>query len=483
MFAFLKNFVRKAVGRPVRNHEPVTQTATTATQRAVPPAHKVSPLHKNGNGSHPNAEGISLPVQSILGTWQVELQPRLKNADVGDLTITVALEKILAQLSHGTVKIPFGELRQAAPHAFSVENDRDAVLVPVPLAEVLARLNPALITRRRVQKKVEVPVGISSPFDASGQGLIFSIGPTKPEPASAPLRQTKPSPPAAPAAPVRGSMTSAPTPPPPSATPSAAPAIIPASRVLRELSTNKSSPAPGMTPQPIKPVADLPGLPKVIGDLPKPVSDGLKLSMAQTAPVAEPAKPANPPPKPAGNGDSLTIGLTSLAEAWPEGVRKEIVELNLVDAKVAVPTEAVGQALKQGRIAFTWQALRGWIKPAPVPSASAHDSLVLELPLRVVAPLFLAHQKEANKAQQKVAVDVEIPNLFFGFPQPDADSTASASTSSAVAKPTDSNYYVWDDTSDTAIVDVAATKRPSPGTSFVAKYATPNEVVSRASSL
>ena len=35
-----------------------------------------------------------------------------------------------------------------------------------------------------------------------------------------------------------------------------------------------------MTPQPIKPVADLPGLPKVIGDLPKLVSDGLALTYA-----------------------------------------------------------------------------------------------------------------------------------------------------------------------------------------------------------
>jgi predicted regulator of Ras-like GTPase activity (Roadblock/LC7/MglB family) len=52
-----------------------------------------------------------------------------------------------------------------------------------------------------------------------------------------------------------------------------------------------------------------------------------------------------------------------------------------------------------------------------------------------------------------------------------------------VPKPADTNYYVWDDTSDRAKLQEDEVKRgPSPGTKFVAKYATPNEVVSRAAS-
>ena len=120
-------------------------------------------------------------MQPILAGLPLELQPRLKNPDAGALTVCIPLEKILAQLSRGSVKIPFGELRQAAPDLFTPEEDRDGTMVPLPLGEILARLNPALITRRRVQKKVEVPADISSPFDQRNQGLIFSVGPTKPE--------------------------------------------------------------------------------------------------------------------------------------------------------------------------------------------------------------------------------------------------------------------------------------------------------------
>ena len=60
----------------------------------------------------------------------------------------------------------------------------------------------------------------------------------------------------------------------------------------------------------------------------------------------------------------------TLAEAWPDAVREEIVRLNLVDAKVALPAELVERALKQGRILFTWKTLRSWIKPSPLPALS-----------------------------------------------------------------------------------------------------------------
>src|ERR1044071_10373859 len=53
-------------------------------------------------------------------------------------------------------------------------NDRDRMLVPLPLSEILARLNPALIVRRRTQRQVEVPAEIDSPFGSDGQGLVFS---------------------------------------------------------------------------------------------------------------------------------------------------------------------------------------------------------------------------------------------------------------------------------------------------------------------
>jgi predicted regulator of Ras-like GTPase activity (Roadblock/LC7/MglB family) len=110
---------------------------------------------------------------------------------------------------------------------------------------------------------------------------------------------------------------------------------------------------------------------------------------------------------------------------------------------------------------------------------------VLELPLKVVAPPFLARQKETSQLHRKVSVDEDIPNLFFGFPRPEASSPVVASAArSTSGKSADTNFYVWDDTSEQVQTQAGEAKlASSPGTKFVAKYATPNEVVSRAATL
>jgi len=469
MFGFLKNLLRKPAeaegypqGEPARAPMPSNGVATLKNS-------SVSTLRKsNGNGlqnglqngGRPQmSKNLDLPLQPIIDSLPLELQPKLKFTNVGDLTISIPLEQVISQLSRGAVRLSFGQLREAAPQVFSSEEDRDRTMVPLPLGDILSRLSPTFIARRRVQKQVELPDEISSPFGQAGQGLLFSVGTTKQEPeppraqvASAPHRPASlPSvAPAVPALPARPSITLAPTPPPPSATPVRPPAMISATRALRELNSAPAAVAPPATPH---------------------------------APVAP--QPSAPVAKPLPEVETLVVGLTALAETWPDQVRKEIVELNLVDIKVALPVDLLGQALRQGRIAFSWKTLRSWFRPALVPGASPHDNLVLELPLKVVAPLFLARQQEANQAKQKVAVSEDIPNLFFGFPQPESDGPlVPASLNHAVTKPVDTNFYVWEETSDTVRIHESEIKQPtSLGTKFVAKYATPNEVVSRAAAL
>jgi predicted regulator of Ras-like GTPase activity (Roadblock/LC7/MglB family) len=325
------------------------------------------------------------------------------------------------------------------------------VMIPLPLGEILPRLNPALITRRRVQKQVEVPAEIASPFDQRSQSLVFSVGPTKPPSAPPPRQVAVPATTPLAAPPARSNITFAPTPTPSPAMPPVVPAMSSAARTLQEL-TSRQAPAP----IPMPAVAPAPATP---------------------APLYA-TVPSDPAP--------LLVGVISLAEGWPEAIRQELVQLNLVDAKVMLPAEIVERALKQGRVAFTWKTLRSWIKPAPLPTVSVHDGVVLELPLKVVAPLFLARQKEAARLQKKVAVDDDIPNLFFGFPQPEAGSAlVSSAASTAPPKLQDTNFYVWgDDAAGKARGPEDDSKHvPTPGTKFVAKYATPNEVASRAAAL
>jgi predicted regulator of Ras-like GTPase activity (Roadblock/LC7/MglB family) len=467
MFGFLKNLWRKPAPAPAPWAEmpsPAQEPCPDAPQPAAEFAHNRFPRANlvSQQQYHPNSsKGIEMPLQRILAELPLELQPRVLQPEVGGMTVSIPLEKILAQLSRGSVKISFGELRHAAPGVFSLENDRDRVLVPLPLSEILPRLNPALITRRRAQRQVSVPEDISSPFDVNGRGLIFGITPAKSDGAAAPsARMIAPAapPPAPPITepepPARATIPFVPKPAAPSAVPAPAPA--PAAIAPRQ-SNGNGHPAPA--------TAASSHAPRDFNAPPSRAS--LPLALA-------PALAGEPAP--------LLVGLTTLAESWPEAVRKEIVLLNLVDAKVALPSDKVEQALKLGRISFSWKTLRSWLKSASPLTASPHDSMVLELPLKVVAPLFLARQHDPAKAHHKVAIDGEIPDLFFGFPQSESGNAAVA-TPASPPTPADTNYYVWNDSSDVVCERDLQERRPSAGTKFIAKYATPNEIVSRAASL
>jgi len=451
MFGFLKNLLGRS-GAPTPNSEHSAQTAPEAQGNG-----HYAPAPTPHRSGHSNGKGVEVPLKSILAMLPLELQARVIQPEVGDLVVQVPLDKILSQLSRGTVKIPFGDLRVAVPHVFSPETDRDRVLLPLPLAEILRRINPALIIRRRVQRQWEVPAEITSPFDSARRGLA-AAPPTYDEPELTPEPQLEPEPEPEQVAPIaasiptihRSSITSAPTPPPPAAPPAPLPRLNLASR---------SEYIPQPVPRPIPPAPPAP-----------PIVPALAL-----APTPAPA-----PAAAVEEGDPLIIGLSALAEAWPDAIRREIVQLHLVDAKLALAADAVERALKQGRIAFSWKTLRSWIRPAALPSVSAQDSTILELPLKVVAPLFLARRERASRLNPKVTIDENIPNLFFGFPQADPNA-------GTAPKPQDTNFYVWDDNSDT-VRSADAPAKPvngdkTPGTSFVTKYATPNEIVSRAAAL
>src|ERR1051326_7178451 len=193
MCGFLKNILRRPVEAPAENQEPPaemeyaepapppapTQRSAAARQNGgrssagyQPAGHQAGgyqPAGHQGGGyqnaipsqrsSHQNGsgKGVELSLQKVLEGLPLELQPRVRHPDVGDATVSIPLEKVLSRLSRGSVKISFGELRQASPGVFSTENDRDRVLIQLPLNEILTQLNPALIARRRVQKQVEVP--------------------------------------------------------------------------------------------------------------------------------------------------------------------------------------------------------------------------------------------------------------------------------------------------------------------------------------
>jgi predicted regulator of Ras-like GTPase activity (Roadblock/LC7/MglB family) len=195
---------------------------------------------------------------------------------------------------------------------------------------------------------------------------------------------------------------------------------------------------------------------------------------------------------------TISAPLAALSQDWPEALRQEIAQLNLTNAQVALPVHLVEPALKRGRVIFSWRYVRSWIRPVP-PGVSIHDGIELELPLKVIAPLFFGRQKTAVRLQRKVAIAPEIPDLFFGFPQPQSQPEVAApepevalpqpevaryTPKPADAKMSDTNFYIWGDNGEAPKLDETEFKRtPTPPTDFTSRRAMPKDVVARAMEL
>jgi predicted regulator of Ras-like GTPase activity (Roadblock/LC7/MglB family) len=92
-----------------------------------------------------------------------------------------------------------------------------------------------------------------------------------------------------------------------------------------------------------------------------------------------------------------------------------IAELQLQSATVALPMSRLEPGLKAGRIVFSWGQLCQWLQPPPPAESPANREAALELPLKVVAPLFLARRRpghDPRKLTGAANIPSHIPNLF-----------------------------------------------------------------------
>jgi predicted regulator of Ras-like GTPase activity (Roadblock/LC7/MglB family) len=502
MFDFFKNLFagKETDGISTMEQSPNAKSQTATASHASPPQFR--PKYPNGapaaqKSAVANGDAIQIPLQAVLNGLPLALKGRVLDIEVGaGATLSIAPDRVLSQLASGAVKIPFGELRKGAPQLFSENAESDEIQISLPLSELLSRISPALLSRRQNQKQIKVSEEISSPFGGHGEGLIFAVGTTKPAETPTPARSITP------AAPTTRETPVAPAPAQPIQQPAPVAPVVPikpAPIPAPVISRNSISSAPAL-----KPPGSTPSGPPPTIALSSELQKSLGASISSAGPSPAPATPAPrlDIPKPAAavssvqaatnNSDTISVQLAAVAETWPEALRQEIVQSKLAQLQLALPVQFLEEAMKRGKVAFPWRTLRSWLKPAQPQSVSAHDGAILELPMKVVTPLFLARGKDAARPQQKVALDESIPNLFFGFPQPNApapqenptDTKPALPASRAVSKPMDTNYYIWNDTADSAKVDVSEFKRqPSPETNFISRCATPNEVVSRAAAM
>jgi len=425
---------------------PVTSAAPRAT--AAPANHVATPATPPLFSSPANANEISLPLVPVIAGLSADLRSKLMPVPLADLTINLPVETVTTQLPFGAVKISFGELRQMAPGVFvNSGGELDHKPVTLPLNEILPRLNPALLARRS-GPKVEVAEDINGPFGNRAANVTFTAQPLKP--------------------------VAPPTPPPPvprldyppisvaSPAPVAPIAFTPPINFSRPAAP--AAPTPALPPtrpvsSPIAPMAMAPVAPVTPPPAPKP--------MISAAPVPAPAPVA---PRPAPAQPTIFAALWDLAEIWPEELRNEISHSALANVSVPLAGGWVEAGLKRGRLTMPWKQLRTLAKPSSAPSPN--DDVELDLPLKVIAPLFFAAQKNVASARKTVKVSADIPNLFFGFPQA-APETPAVAPLAAEKKSGESNFYVWGDEGETP-------KMAAPQTDFASRQTPPKEVVARA---
>lgn len=431
-----------------------------------------------------NENEIALPLEPVLAALTLELRAKVISVPPPGASIRVAVDTVVPQLAFGVVKISFGDLRHLSPGVFSnaSSSELDGRPVSLPLKEILACVHPSLLARREAEQ-VQVNEDIKGPFANRGQGVSFTEQPLKapaPKPAS---RITA----GGTEIFTRGSVSL----PAHAAQPASAP----------------STPIPfrAVTPTPNKPITSITGnghagINGFNGANGSHGANGVKNgngANGQHPPITPhiPMSAAVPAPKPAAPVlPSITVVLADLAENWPDEIKDEIARAAIANVNLPLPGKIVDDGLKRGRLTLTWKQIRLLAKPSATPSPN--DGLELELPLPVIAPLFLAAKKTPPTAKKSVSVSSDIPNLFFGFPQaaphtpPPAPQRLAMSNPPAAKLPTafapppeknngNSNFYVWGDGSE-APSDDACAPPPVPETDFTSRRAMPKEVVERA---
>ena len=360
-----------------------------------------------------SGETLAIPLASIVSRLPQVLQANLVKPPESDDQVQVPLKIIQEQLPRGSVKISFGELRRASPPGiFSNSNGQDQTAVELPLQEIIPQMKAAQLGRRRDQKKGNLPSDVEVPhiFGGRGQPLARRAEEKASEPT--PARAAPPSPKLPEPTPAPKAQAA-----PPPETPSTKPIAQPSQPIPSGIALPKPAvPAPAPTPARVPPAI---GAEKVPVKLPPP-------------PAKMPATPAIVPSAPV-QPSIFTAKVEPFFARWPEPVQQELKRLNLADAALEFPFADIDQALKRGKVVFTWKQVRAALRPSPpIGMASALDDTQLDLPLGLVAPLFLA-QRTPVAPQKKITI-TDVPDVF-AMPRPAPAPAAPAHVPPAAPSP------------------------------------------------
>ena len=110
MLGFFRNLWHKP--QETAREQQETRSANPSSSGPAVPTHRPAPTNASGvrpaGGTAPvtrAGRGVEVSVKAILEVLPLELQPRICQKEVGQMAICIPLEKVLAQLSRGAVRI------------------------------------------------------------------------------------------------------------------------------------------------------------------------------------------------------------------------------------------------------------------------------------------------------------------------------------------------------------------------------------------
>ena len=316
----------------------------------------------------PSVEVAHLSLAAIISRFPEELKALVLAPPASAATISFPLQLIQKQLATGSVKMSLASLhRQAPAGVFGPLPPGEKRQVEIPLKEVLRHVSPQNLKRRSDQRSHDAP---DDEFNLFGNAdNPHQIAPTTPE------------------NPQRGDSTTL--------------SFQPASRI----------PAPAATPQP--------PAPERMVDLPAPTAMRVVAPPPSMAPAPAATVIVPKPAAAAGHPDlsGLTLPLSACAAAWPEPIRAEIAALDPATT-VTLNGGAVSAGLTKGKVVFTWGDIRAGLQPAPAQPTALGENIELVLPLKIVAPAFLAAGKNGQAGRKSVLIDEAIPSLFSSGREP-----------------------------------------------------------------
>lgn len=411
-----------AGSRPVQRAMPVPVLKNAARPGPMSPPPPLAPRASVSMVSPGTGAEVKIALTDLVAGLPESVRHAV--AAVPNHFVSIPVDYLLPQLGQGSVVLTVAELRVFSPDHFSSLSGHDQTAVALPLAEILRQIPSAQYARRN-QKRIEVPDEISALFSPTGKGLSVS------KPASPPTTAVRPQP-----------TVTASAPPPAPVAQAAAPVLAPVQQAGKiSMSPTAiaalaamNSPATAQAPAPNRPVVRMTPLPATptVNPLPRQTSPSSPAPVANGNGHGEELHGTNGSngsgngngshhahgdgaihSAPKLSGETLAIPLAAVAPAWVQEVRAALATVDMDQARILVPIELLEAAIKTGKIFFPWADLAAWIQPvlADAPTGRLAET-TLELPLKVIAPLFMARHRGA--AQKKAAVDESIPDLFDG---------------------------------------------------------------------